>query len=44
MVADAAKHRVWLNTMESAQGPCPVSKPELASDSIAWLVMSGICL
>ena len=29
---DAAKHCVWLNTMESAQGLCPVSEPELASE------------
>ncbi len=44
MVTDAAKQRVWLNTMESAQGLCPVSEPELASNSIAWLVAFGICL
>jgi hypothetical protein len=44
MVADAAKQSVWLNTMESAQGLCPVSKPELASHENAWLVTSGICL
>ncbi len=43
VVTDAAKHCVWLNTMESAQGPCPVSEPELAPDHIARLIASGIC-
>ena len=44
MVTDAAKHCVRLNTMESAQGLCPVSEAEPASNSVAWLVAFGICL